>query len=61
MIDPDTFVSAQAHQASGMIAAQLNCAPSEALHRMQIRAEAMDYTLDTIAELVLDGVIRFDD
>ena len=61
MIDPDDSISVAAHQASGMIAVQVGCHPSEGLRRMQIRAEAMSYDLDRMAQLVIDGAIRFDD
>jgi hypothetical protein len=53
-------VSAVVHQATGMVAAQLNCDIAEALGRLRIRAEAMDQTLEDTALDVLDGVLRFD-
>lgn len=56
---PDRY-SAKVHQATGMIAAQLHCDPAEALARMRIRADALCYSLDTMADLVLDLSIRFD-
>ncbi len=54
-------LSIEVHQASGMIAAQLECDPKEALARMTIRANAMGYTLDQMARDVLDRVVRFND
>ena len=47
------------HQATGMVAAELDCDVIEALGRLKIRADATDQTLENLALDVLDGVVRF--
>jgi hypothetical protein len=57
---PDDYFSDHVHQATGMIAAQVDCSIGEALDRMRIRAAATGQSLEHTALDVLDGVIRFD-
>jgi hypothetical protein len=57
---PDDYFSEHVHQATGMIAAQVDCSIGEALDRMRIRAAATGQSLEHTALDVLDGVIRFD-
>jgi hypothetical protein len=57
---PDDYFSEHVHQATGMIAAQVDCSVGEALDRMRIRAAATGQSLEHTALDVLDGVIRFD-
>ena len=59
---PDTengFLSAQVREATGMVAAQLDCDPGEALGRLQIAADASERTLDQMAQTVIDRSVRF--
>ncbi len=53
-------LSARVHQATGMIAGQLDCDVSEALARLRIRADASGQTLDETALDVIDRVFFFD-
>jgi hypothetical protein len=48
------------HQATGMISAQLDCSIEEALVRLRGHAFAAERPIDEIAELVVQGSIRFD-
>ncbi len=57
-MNPD-YLGVHVHQATGMIAAQVGCDISEAYGRLQIRADAMDQSVEETALDVLDGVIRF--
>jgi hypothetical protein len=57
---PDDYFSHHVHQATGMIAAQVDCSMGEALNRLRIRAAATGQSLEHTALDVLDGVIRFD-
>jgi hypothetical protein len=57
----DDSLSKNVHQATGMIAAQVNCDVDEALARLKIRADAMGQSLEHTALDVLDRVIRFDE
>jgi hypothetical protein len=56
----DWHLDDHVHQATGMIAEQLNCDVSEALARLKIRAASTGLTLDVMALDVLDHVVRFD-
>jgi AmiR/NasT family two-component response regulator len=47
------------HQATGMVAAQLDCDTTEALGRLRIRAVATSQALEDLALDVLDGMVRF--
>ncbi|MDP9333742.1 MAG: ANTAR domain-containing protein [Actinomycetota bacterium] len=59
-IDPaNRQVGDHVHQATGMVAAQLDCDVTEALARLRIRADATGQTLKNIALDVLDGVTVF--
>jgi len=53
------FLTAAIHQASGMIAAQVDCDIEEAFHRLNIRAAALHQSLHDTALDVLDRRIRF--
>jgi len=57
----DEYLSAEVHQATGMIAVQADCDTDEALGRLRIRAGAIGHSLHETACLVIDGIIRFDD
>lgn len=52
-------LSDHVHQATAMIAVQVDCSLVEAFARLRIRARAMDQTLELTALDVIDGVIRF--
>jgi hypothetical protein len=56
----DDYISNHVHQATGMIAAQVDCSIGEALDRLRIRAAATGQSLEHTALDVLDGVIPFD-
>jgi hypothetical protein len=47
------------HQATEMVAAQLDCDIAEALGRLRIRATATGQTLENLSLDVLDGLVRF--
>ena len=47
------------HQATGMISVQLGCSVEEALVRLRGHAFVADRPIDEIAELVVDGSVRF--
>jgi hypothetical protein len=47
-------------QAQGMVAVEANCSLDEALGLMAAEAESSNTTIDEVAALVVDGVIRFD-
>jgi GAF domain-containing protein len=49
------------HQATGMIAAQLNCGVEEALVRLRARAFATEVPIDDVADGVVRGTLRFDE
>jgi hypothetical protein len=53
-------LSDEVHQATGMMAAQLDCDIAEALDRLRIRSLALGQTLDDTANEVLCRAIRFD-
>jgi hypothetical protein len=48
------------HQATGMVAAQLNCGVAEALARLRGNAFAASRPIDEIASEVVEGDLRFD-
>ncbi len=52
-------VTAEVHQATGMIAAQLNCDPLEALAQMIVRARDENIALDELARDVIDRRVKF--
>jgi hypothetical protein len=54
------FFKAHLHQATVMIAGQLECSVAEALQVLRIRAKAMGQSVEITALDVLDGEIRFD-
>jgi hypothetical protein len=56
----DDFFKAHLHQATVMIARQLDCAVDEALQVLRVRAKAMGQSVEMTALDVLDGEIRFD-
>ena len=56
----DDSFSNDVHQATGMIAAQLQCDVDEAFARLRIRAAATNQTLQETALDVVGRVIRFD-
>lgn len=56
--DPPDFDD-YVHQATGMVAAQLDCDIIEAFGRLRIRAVANGQTLEDTALDVLDGMVRF--
>lgn len=56
---PEDNLSYRIHQATGMVAAQVDCDIDEALARLRIRGRATGQTLEQIALDVLDGEIRF--
>jgi hypothetical protein len=56
---PDDYFGDHVHQATAVIAAQVNSTMGEALDRLRIRAAAMDQSLEHTALDVLDGLIRF--
>ena len=62
MVDEPTndFFEAHLHQATVMIARQLECSVAEALRVLGIRAKAMGQSVEITALDVLDGEIRFD-
>ncbi|MDQ1476959.1 MAG: hypothetical protein QOE62_2188 [Actinomycetota bacterium] len=58
---PDRYaLSSRVHQATGMVAVQLDCTIDEALNRLIIRAAASGRSLERVALDVLDRVLRFD-
>jgi hypothetical protein len=52
--------SDRVYQATGMVATQARCNLAEALDRLIERADAMEKSLEEIAQDVIDRVIRFD-
>lgn len=58
---PDQFLSANVHQATGMVAGQLGCEIPEALAWLKLRADATGDRLENVALDVLDRVIRLDE
>jgi hypothetical protein len=55
----EEFLSVAIHQATGMIAAQVDCDIEEAFNRLTIRAAAMGQTVQDTALDILDRRIRF--
>jgi AmiR/NasT family two-component response regulator len=47
-------------EAVAIIAAQLGCDEDEALRRLRERAESLQYRVHNYAQLVIDGIVRFD-
>ena len=56
---PDWQLSVTVHQASGMVASQLESDVPEALRRMRALADETDETLEHVARGVLDRTITF--
>jgi hypothetical protein len=52
--------SPRIQEAVEIIAVQLDCTEDEALIRLRERAEYGQYRLHNYAQLVVDGIIRFD-
>jgi hypothetical protein len=52
-------VTIEVHQATDMVAMQLDCTPLEALGRMIVRARIDRITLDELAADVIERRIRF--
>ncbi len=44
-----------------MIATQLGCDEDEALRRLLERSESLQYRVHHYAQLVVEGIVRFDD
>jgi hypothetical protein len=57
---PDDRLSVLVHQATGMVAVQLDCDVIEAFDRLKLRASATGESLEHLALDVIDGVTRFD-
>jgi hypothetical protein len=55
----DQLVTIEVHQATGMVAVQLDCTLLEALSRMIVRARNDGITLDELAADVIDRKIIF--
>ncbi|MDQ1435413.1 MAG: hypothetical protein QOF59_2229 [Actinomycetota bacterium] len=47
-------------EAARVVAAQLGCDDQEALRRLRERAESLQYRVHSYAQMVIDGLIRFD-
>jgi hypothetical protein len=45
----DEYLSAEVHQATGMVSVQVSCDVSEALRRLRIRADAINHSLHETA------------
>ena len=57
----DGFLSAEVHQATGMLSVQLDCTIAEALGRLRILARSTDQTLEDVAHQVVERIVRFDE
>jgi hypothetical protein len=55
------YLSAEVHQAAGIITAQLGCSAAAALAHLAARAAHIDRTLNETALAVIDGSVRFDE
>lgn len=53
------YMSDRVHQATGMVAAQLDCSTLEALGRLIVRANATNVSVEDVALDVIDRVLRF--
>ena len=53
--------SARTLEAVRIIAAQLGCDEDEALRRLLERSESLQYRVHHYAQLVVEGIVRFDD
>jgi hypothetical protein len=47
-------------EAARVVAAQLGCDEEQALHRLRERAESLHYRVHSYAQMVIEGMIRFD-
>ncbi len=56
----DEELSARVRQAVKIVATQLACSDAEALARMKTRIDQTRLTLDDLAPLIIDRLVRFD-
>jgi hypothetical protein len=47
-------------EAARVVAVQLGCDEEEALRRLRARAESLQYRVHSYAQMVIDGMVRFD-
>jgi hypothetical protein len=47
-------------EAARVVAGQLGCNEEEALRRLRERAESLQYRVHSYAQMVIDGMVRFD-
>jgi ANTAR domain len=57
---PDERLSMLVNQATGMVAAQLDCGVIEAFDQLSLRAKTTGQSLEHVALDVIDRILRFD-